>query len=233
MIGAGLLLALLGTSPVVRADSVGAAHLGDWSGETLTWTSSYRLPPGQRELAFAAPLAGEWVRVRPRQGEPVRDPSGAIVGARWPFEVENVEVVSRQAASVGAIGLAPPWSAGPEVQRVAIEGGRFVPDEGLGLEKHLQGWVSAGVSRSDRRRADRIAGHHVPRPGEQAVYVRDPRASLPGTLSAGGPVSGRAPWFAVGGMVGLLGLALAVARWTAPLVRAERNEAYILQHLGS
>jgi hypothetical protein len=225
------LLAWLAVSPA-HAEAELAAHRAQRSGEAMDWHSTYRLANGDRELTLAGPIEAELLSVHPA-GTAVLDAEGRLAGVRWPHPVRQVELRVREPVGAARGALGPPLAAGPAVQRVAVTGGRFQPDPSLGLEKHIQGWTSPGIDREARREADRLAGHRLPRAGEQALYLRGRGGPLPGALSESAPVSSTAPWVAAGALGLLLAAATLGARLAARLAQQERNEAYLKRYLWS
>lgn len=167
-------------TPAGAAGPVTAArHHGTITGDTIRWTSIYRLRSGgedQVPLAFALPPSAT-IDASPEVAPVARD--GRVVGLslRVPYvddralSVSITEPLDRRGREVR---LAPPLAAGDAVQIVDVEGGgdlRFEPDARTHLARHVGFFAPVDLPPSARDAADRAVGYRRARATDDPVYL--------------------------------------------------------------
>jgi hypothetical protein len=232
VLAALLIGAALAASPATVAT---AGHHGTWTGEGLTWESTFvmaDMPLGGGRIELAVPLPGD-VQVtsgRPARVVPVYDENGEIVALDVEGFASREIVTLVQPAEAGELALHAPLAVGEAVQRVTLDGATFEPDPGVGVERRIADARQSGVSRKEKRRVDKELGRA--RPSDHPMYVvADTRVKDAGGLVGELVPSGQNQGL-VAGAIGaafvatLAGLAL-LRRFLAKMAEAEEVDAYI------
>lgn len=177
-----LSVSLASAAASAAAGPVAAArHHGMITGDTIRWTSNYRLREDEPEritLAFPLP-AGATIEVSPdvapitREGRVIAlrllapHPSGhaVVVTVAAPFALDR---------RAGAALLSPPLAAGEAVQLVDVAGGddlRFEPAPRTGLARHVGFFAPIDLPPSARDACDRAVGYTRVRAVDDPMYL--------------------------------------------------------------
>lgn len=228
-----MLTLLIWLQAALAAQQIDAVdHTATLLGETITWESRVLLSGGGEqplELALAVPLEAP---VEVDEAVEVVTEDGLATALVVSAGRTQLLLRTTQAAPEGqADALRPPLLATEAVQRVDLDGVRWVPDPALGLERRMRHIVPAGMTRGERRQVDRrLDGRPVPKGSR--VYVVADRAVV-GAGGLLGPVdpAGQVPLtvaIGVGGLfVAVLGGGLLGYRLLDGQARRERLDAYM------
>ena len=199
-----------------------ASHRGHLVGDEVVWESEYRHPD-----------AVVWINPMPRGthvtgAEPVLNADRQIIGLR------GVQRGVQFRTPANDERITPPLVTEPVLQRVVVEGVRFVPSSAVGAEHHLRHYSQPGIDREQRRALDRWAdGRQEPARSQPVYLIADDRVAngIPGTIRPRNQV-GIGVMLALGGLfAGLLGGLTMLYRALGSLAKKEQNDLYIEREL--
>lgn len=220
------MISLLLMMPLARAEIVAVGHEGQVRGAAMEWTTTVVVddPLERIDLLVPLPLDAELL---PQAGTAL-ERDGRIVGFAFDPPVNEAVLRVREPLLPDDGLLAAPLVRTSAVQRLALEGGTFLPAPAADFGRTLDDLRQVGIDHDAAKHVDRLLDARVRHP---AYFVADDRlrasGGLPGTVRIAGTNSSALWVVASVGMVVALGLLAVAWRGLSALARAEEVDAYM------